>query len=242
MLNLFKRGPKQPPIESNINSLICKGNDYFAAELILLNERLTGNFYCAEDIVIERMAQFTGNIAGKNCIISGKTTGDITATEHLFIRESAVINGNVNAPAIDIEPGAVINGIVKTGTDIYAMVGLADKLKWNLVTEELPAKLSIAADSVVVPSRTDEPVKIPVQKASVPKPATAPVLSPKPVMAEVAVTTAPAAKPVAPKPAMAEVAATTAPTAKPVAPKPVAAAPIPKPQPASTDVVESRWW
>jgi len=239
MLKFFKRGPKKPPVESNIKTLTRNGADYFAQDLILLNEQLTGNFYCAEDIVLEDLAQLTGTITGKKCIISGKTTGNVVATEHLIIKETAVINGNINAPSIDIELGAIINGSIKIATDIYAMVALTDKLKRHLVTEELPAKLNIAADLVALPWRAEEPGKISAPKTNNTKPAPA---APKPVTAETQVLPRPTGSKLAAAALDESIDIPTQPVSKAIAAKPTAAAPSQQVKHATADADNGKWW
>ncbi|GAB3928302.1 polymer-forming cytoskeletal protein [Mucilaginibacter myungsuensis] len=173
MLKLFKRGAEKPLIVSNIAGLASNGTEYFAQDLILLNEPLNGTLYGAGQILIEVDGKLTGNVTGKVCIISGAVKGNIVATEQLLIRNTAIITGNISAPDIDIEAGAKVSGKVKIGTDIYAIVELTEKLKNNLPTDEIPQKLKIAPDAVSITGRADEQAKGQVQKNGISKPSAA---------------------------------------------------------------------
>lgn len=259
MLKLFKKGRPGPLIVSNIAGLAHEGNEYFAQDLILLNEALSGNLYCAENCIVEHAGALRGNVNAKLCVISGVVNGMVTGTERIEIKETAVINGDLSAPVVIIEPGAKINGKVKIATDIYAMVKLADVLKKNLPTEELPRPLNIAVDAVTLTPKNDEPAKAAPQKPSMPKPAAAASTAkqPEPVLATVKASKPVAAAvsanqqtdnyaPVTPsKPAAAaaapvnktetEEATVSAPVSKPAA----AAPPVKK---ESDEAANGRWW
>ncbi len=116
MLNIFKREP-QPVAEvtSNISELAREGNDFFSDELILLDEKLTGNLFCAEKVAIEQHAVLSGNITSKTCFVSGIVKGDITSLDLLEIRSTAIVMGNIQSASVNIEPGAVINGYITVG-------------------------------------------------------------------------------------------------------------------------------
>jgi cytoskeletal protein CcmA (bactofilin family) len=131
MLELLKRSRKKdtPPV-SNIDSLIRDGDDLFSDTLILLNERLSGNLFCSESIVIEQNGVLSGNVTSKQCVVSGTITGDIVSTGQTEIKGTAIIKGNIISALINVEPGAVINGRIKTGGDMAAWVNeLSKKIK-----------------------------------------------------------------------------------------------------------------
>ncbi len=132
MLNIFKKEtPDVIEVMSNINELVREGNDFFSDELILLDEKLTGNLFCAERVVIEQHGVLSGNITSKTCVVSGVIKGDITSLDLLEIKGTAIVMGNIQSASVNIDPGAVINGYITVGEDIDALTHQWNKTKFS---------------------------------------------------------------------------------------------------------------
>ncbi|MDB4927485.1 polymer-forming cytoskeletal protein [Mucilaginibacter sp.] len=132
MLSIFKKEtPQVTESISNIKELISEGNDYFSEELIILDEKLTGNLFCAEKVSIEPRGVLTGNITSKLCVVNGTVNGDITSLDLLDIKATAVVRGNIQSATVHIEPGAVINGYITIGEDIDALTEQWNKTKFS---------------------------------------------------------------------------------------------------------------
>lgn len=168
MLSIFKK--ETPPVTepiSNIKELISEGNDYFSEELIILDEKLTGNLFCAEKVSIEQRGVLTGNITSKLCVVSGTVNGDITSLDLLDIKATAIVRGNIQSATVHIEPGAVINGYITIGEDIDALTEQWNQTKFstddylaNKLADELAElnKENIVANIVVKQEVESEPV------------------------------------------------------------------------------------
>ena len=144
MFEFFKRTPKKEPEPSisNIATLVREGDDLFSDSLILLDEHLSGNLFCAEEIVIEQNGILSGNMTAKRCVVSGTINGDIVSTDEMNIKSTAVIRGTIKSPAINIEPGAIINGKVIIATDNKAGAKLMERINNHSADEYLSAKLA----------------------------------------------------------------------------------------------------
>jgi cytoskeletal protein CcmA (bactofilin family) len=159
MLSLFKKEtPTVTDSISNIKDLVCEGHDYFSDELIILDEHLAGNLFCAEKVVIEQHGVLMGNITSKTCTVTGVVNGDILSLDLLDIRSNAVVRGNIQSATVNIEPGAVINGYITVGEDIEALTEQWNRTKFSTddylttkLNKELTAlnKASDANDIVV---------------------------------------------------------------------------------------------
>jgi cytoskeletal protein CcmA (bactofilin family) len=158
MLSIFKK--ETPAITesiSNIKDLVNEGNDYFSDELIILDEQLTANLFCAENVVIEQHGVLTGNITSKTCQVAGIVNGNITSLDLLDIKATAVVRGNIASSAVNIEPGAVINGYITVGEDIEGLTEQWNRTKFSthehLITDklnkELAALSNISAATVI---------------------------------------------------------------------------------------------
>jgi len=145
MLEMFKKYPRKElnsnPV-SNISGLVREGNDLFSDKLILLDESLSGNLFCAETIVVEQNGKLSGNITSKSCVVSGTINGNIVSTDQMDIKSTAIIKGNIQSALINIEPGAVINGCVTIMQDTSAIADLSEKIKGYSPDEYLEAKLA----------------------------------------------------------------------------------------------------
>jgi len=65
-------------------------------------------------IIIGETSQIKGNITAKNLVVMGEVEGNISV-DSLEIKESAKIKGDINCKSLSVEPGASIEGHVKSG-------------------------------------------------------------------------------------------------------------------------------
>jgi cytoskeletal protein CcmA (bactofilin family) len=175
MLNIFKK-ETQTVTESisNIKHLIRDGNDYFSDEFIILDEKLTGNLFCAEKVAVELHGILKGNITSKTCLVTGTVNGDILSLDLLDIKATAVVRGNIQSAKVNIEPGAVINGYITVGEDIEALTEQWNKTKFStddyLTTrlhQELSTLTQISAAANVAEQKTEPGLVAAVTKQEV---------------------------------------------------------------------------
>jgi cytoskeletal protein CcmA (bactofilin family) len=88
--------------------LITKGD-------IRVDGKITGNVKSKAKVVIGQTGEIIGNINAESAEVSGKVTGDVTTTEILFLKDTAILNGNVLANKLVVENGAFIKGFCETG-------------------------------------------------------------------------------------------------------------------------------
>jgi cytoskeletal protein CcmA (bactofilin family) len=61
-------------------------------------------------IIVGPTAKVTATITTKNLISQGEIQGDVTASEQVILKKTAVHNGNITTPDIAIESGSLFNG------------------------------------------------------------------------------------------------------------------------------------
>ena len=61
-------------------------------------------------LIVGPTAKVTATITTKNLISHGEIQGDVTASEQVILKKTAVHNGNITAPDIAIESGSLFNG------------------------------------------------------------------------------------------------------------------------------------
>jgi cytoskeletal protein CcmA (bactofilin family) len=81
------------------------------------NVRLTNN-----QLTIGANGRLTAQVVAKSIIVIGRVKGNLTATERIEIQATGIVEGDVKAPRLNVQEGAVLNG----GIDMSASAA-ADK-------------------------------------------------------------------------------------------------------------------
>jgi cytoskeletal protein CcmA (bactofilin family) len=71
---------------------------------------LVGNIHCTAKVVIGANGVVEGDVNGQQADIMGSVTGTIKVKELLQLKSSCVVNGNLHASKLQIEPAATFNG------------------------------------------------------------------------------------------------------------------------------------
>lgn len=77
---------------------------------------LIGNVHSTAKVVIGANGVVEGDINGLQADIMGKVTGTIKVKELLQLKASGIVNGNIHAGKLQIEPAATFNGACHMGT------------------------------------------------------------------------------------------------------------------------------
>jgi cytoskeletal protein CcmA (bactofilin family) len=71
---------------------------------------LVGNIHCSAKVVIGANGVVQGDINGQQADIMGKITGTIKVKDLLQLKGGSMVNGNIQATKLQIEPTANFNG------------------------------------------------------------------------------------------------------------------------------------
>ena len=71
---------------------------------------LVGNIHCSAKVVIGANGVVQGDINGQQADIMGKVTGTIKVKDLLQLKGGSLLNGNIQAAKLQIEPAANFNG------------------------------------------------------------------------------------------------------------------------------------
>ena len=82
---------------------------------------IIGNITSSAKIVIGSSGVVEGDINGNNADIVGKTSGTIKVKELLQLRGECVVNGNIYAGKLQVEPSATFNGQCHMGANVVDM-------------------------------------------------------------------------------------------------------------------------
>ena len=72
--------------------------------------KLDGSIRHADIVVIGNGATVVGNISAREVIVGGSVQGNVTATTRIELQPSAVVTGDIDAGAIMIHEGCVVQG------------------------------------------------------------------------------------------------------------------------------------
>jgi cytoskeletal protein CcmA (bactofilin family) len=85
-----------------------------------------GNVNSASKIVIGASGSVEGDISGNQADVVGKVSGNVKTKDLLQLRGDCVVNGNVYAGKLQIEPTAVFNGQCHMGNNGESKVSVVE--------------------------------------------------------------------------------------------------------------------
>ncbi len=71
---------------------------------------IDGNLKSKARIVVGDKSTINGSIQAANAIIEGKITGNVEVSEVLFLKSTALIEGDITMQKLVVEDGAIFNG------------------------------------------------------------------------------------------------------------------------------------
>lgn len=93
-------------------SIVIKG-EVTGAEDLLIQGRVEGNINLnGNQVSVGENGEVSANIQAKVIKIDGKVTGDITGHEKVIISRSGNVHGNIVAPRVTLEDGAIFKGSI----------------------------------------------------------------------------------------------------------------------------------
>jgi cytoskeletal protein CcmA (bactofilin family) len=91
-------------------SVLIKG-EISAQESICVSGRIEGRINVAgHSLTIEPGAHVDADVIAGNIIVAGTTRGNLVAEQRIELRGSAVVDGDLTAPRVAVEDGAVVRG------------------------------------------------------------------------------------------------------------------------------------
>lgn len=93
-------------------SIVIKG-EVTGAEDLLIQGKVEGNINLnGNQVSVGETGEVSANIQAKVIKIDGKVTGDITGNEKVIISRSGNVRGNIVAPRVTLEDGAIFKGSI----------------------------------------------------------------------------------------------------------------------------------
>jgi cytoskeletal protein CcmA (bactofilin family) len=91
--------------------------DVGGSKIGLYDCRVKGNLDAGLGVIVDESSIIGGDVKTKNIIFDGKVKGNIDAENVVVLRSHSLTLGDVSAASLAVEPGAILNGTVKTLVD-----------------------------------------------------------------------------------------------------------------------------
>lgn len=96
-------------------SVVIKG-ELSGSEDLYLDGQVEGSIFLkGNNLTVGPNGQVKANVDAKGVIVQGKLEGNLTATDRVELRKSAIVTGDIATQRIAIEEGAYLKGKVDVG-------------------------------------------------------------------------------------------------------------------------------
>lgn len=93
-------------------SIIFKG-DLTGDEDLEIDGKVEGRVQLqSHQVTIGANGKVTAEISGKSVVVIGHVTGNVIASERVEIQATGIVEGDIRAPRLLIQEGAVVNGAI----------------------------------------------------------------------------------------------------------------------------------
>jgi cytoskeletal protein CcmA (bactofilin family) len=102
---------------SGLTAFIDQGSEFEGKlsfkDTVRIDGSFTGEIRSENTLIVGETGEIHAQVHSKAVLVSGTVVGDIFATQRLTLHKTARVQGNIEAPCLVVEDGAVLNGQVK---------------------------------------------------------------------------------------------------------------------------------
>ncbi len=111
---------QSPPAAGTPGSITLGPRDSLAGTLtvdgdIRVEGTVEGELRASGDVDIDQKAKLTARVEGRTVTVRGSVKGNIAARRRLVVGGSGMITGDVRAPKLQVDDGAMMNGNISMG-------------------------------------------------------------------------------------------------------------------------------
>jgi cytoskeletal protein CcmA (bactofilin family) len=92
---------------------------------VMLDARLRGEITARDTLIIGEHGVVEATIRATTLVVHGRVVGNVTASERVELRSGARVTGDVEAPVIVMEAGAILDGRCRMANDPPAAAPLS---------------------------------------------------------------------------------------------------------------------
>jgi cytoskeletal protein CcmA (bactofilin family) len=101
---------------ANIGKSITIKGDLTGNEDLVIDGNIEGRIDLPNNqLTIGPEGRIKADIHAKSAVVVGHVSGNVSATERIEVQASGVVDGDVRAPRLVVQEGAVLNGAVEMG-------------------------------------------------------------------------------------------------------------------------------
>ena len=106
---------------ANIGKSITLKGDLSGNEDLVIEGHIEGRVDLpSNQLTIGANGSCSAEVHAKTVVVIGKVNGNVIATERIEIQASGLVNGDVSAPKLIVQEGAVVNGSIEMGNKAKA--------------------------------------------------------------------------------------------------------------------------
>lgn len=98
------------PVETIIGAEASLRGSYDSKHSLRVDGEIYGNVTSEDGVIVGDKGMIRGNVRAKSVVVGGKVKGNITATQRIEIQSTAQVEGDLLAPNLSIEDGALFEG------------------------------------------------------------------------------------------------------------------------------------
>lgn len=131
---------------ANIGKSITLKGDLSGNEDLVIEGHIEGRVDLPNNqLTIGANGSCAAEVHAKTVVVVGKVTGNVIASERIEIQATGLVNGDVSAPRLIVQEGAVVNGSIEMGAKAKASQAAAA----NAVGASSPSSVGSGAGSGV---------------------------------------------------------------------------------------------
>jgi cytoskeletal protein CcmA (bactofilin family) len=109
-----RRKDKAGRVPSRLGAFLDEGSEiegtYTCSGMVMLHANLRGEIRANDTLVIGEQAVVHATVQAATLVVHGEVVGKMTASERLELRATARVTGDIEAPVIVMEEGALHDG------------------------------------------------------------------------------------------------------------------------------------
>jgi len=113
-----------PTASANLTAFIDQGSEFEGKLTFKDTVRIDGTFHgeitSENTLIVGETGTIEATIKSNTVVVSGNVVGNIHAGRQIVLHKSAKVEGDMNAPSLIIEEGAIFNGRLSMGREAKA--------------------------------------------------------------------------------------------------------------------------
>ena len=135
--------PAPPSAPGALTAFIDQGSEFEGKltfkDTVRIDGRFQGEISSENTLIVGKTGEIEATIRSTNVVVNGTVIGDIHARGQLTLHKTARVEGDVTAPVLVVEEGAVFNGAVSMAKPGAQNKGMATPIPFKTSAKEAAA-------------------------------------------------------------------------------------------------------